>query len=84
MKSLLVLILAVAALGQAPAYDPHDLSGIWWARTARGTNFSLSATGTSSANGTLKTLVVDRVATKLPAFSNMSMAIGARGACRSG
>src|SRR6267143_178048 len=46
--------------------------------------FSSSATGTSSANGTLKTLVVDRVATKLPAFSNMSMAIGVRGDCRCG
>src|SRR4029077_1069145 len=43
MKSVLALILAVAALGQAPAYDSHDLSGIWWARTARRSNFSLSA-----------------------------------------
>ena len=25
------------------AFDPHDLSGEWWAHTVRGSNFSLSA-----------------------------------------
>ena len=44
MKTLVALTLALFALGQAPSYDARDLSGIWWARTARGSNFSLSAT----------------------------------------
>ncbi len=43
MKTLLAALVAVAAFAQAPAFDPHDLSGIWWARLVRGANFSLSA-----------------------------------------
>ena len=43
MKALVALVLAFAALGQPRTYDPHDLSGIWNARTVRGSNFSLSA-----------------------------------------
>ena len=43
MKTLAALTLVLTALGQAPSYDARDLSGIWWARTARGTNFSLTA-----------------------------------------
>jgi hypothetical protein len=43
MKSLVSLMFTLAAIGQAPSYNARDLSGIWWARTVRGTNFSLSA-----------------------------------------
>ena len=43
MKTLIAFVLAAAALGQAQPFDAHDLSGIWFARAARGTNFSLSA-----------------------------------------
>jgi len=45
MRSVvLALACAVIVSGQEQPFDPHDLSGIWWGRLARGANFSLSAT----------------------------------------
>jgi hypothetical protein len=41
---LLAAACAVVLVAQEPPFDPRDLSGIFMARAARGTNFSLSAT----------------------------------------
>jgi len=43
---------------------------------------SLNVIGTSSANGTLSTIVADAVVTKSPAFSNSNAAIGEREDCQ--